>query len=227
MKPTPNSLVLHRSILYNKKMDKTTLWYFADPMCSWCWGFTTVLEEIEEAFRDRLQTRLVMGGLRPGAKEPLSPDLRKEILHHWHEVEKWTGQVMSYDNAMPDGFVYDTEPPSRAVVAVSGLLPGAERPFFKLVQAAFYMEGWDVTKTEVLGGLAQRAGMDAGAFLSVFESDEAREGTLAQFRHSREWGVTGFPTVILQKGEEFGKLTQGYRPFDDLKPLIEGWMEGK
>jgi putative protein-disulfide isomerase len=206
--------------------EKTTLWYFADPMCSWCWGFTTVLEDLEEAFKDRLQTRLVMGGLRPGAKSPISEKLREEIKHHWREVSKWTGQVINHDHAMPEGFVYDTEPPSRAVVAVSGILPGAERPYFKLVQAAFYMEGRDVTKPEVLADLAEAAGFERGRFLEAFDSEAAREGTIAGFHLSRNWGVTGFPTVILQKGENLARLTTGYRPFEDLKPLVQKWIEG-
>ena len=26
-----------------------TLYYVADPMCSWCWGFQPVLEKVKEA----------------------------------------------------------------------------------------------------------------------------------------------------------------------------------
>ena len=95
------------------------LWYFADPMCSWCWGFAPVISAIKEAYADRLKGALVLCGLRPGTTEPMTAALREEILHHWHEVHRRTGQPFIFDDAMPAGFVYDTEPPSRAVVAVA------------------------------------------------------------------------------------------------------------
>ena len=37
--------------------------YFADPMCSWCYGFRSVVLGHRAAFRGRLPLRLVMGGL--------------------------------------------------------------------------------------------------------------------------------------------------------------------
>jgi len=47
------------------------LWYFADPMCSWCWGFTPAIGAIKESYSDRLKIALMLGGLRPGTTERL------------------------------------------------------------------------------------------------------------------------------------------------------------
>ena len=94
------------------------LWYFADPMCSWCWGFTPAIGAIKESYSDRLKIALMLGGLRPGTTEPVTPKFREETLHHWQDVHKMTGQPFAFEGAMPEGFVYDTEPASRAVIAV-------------------------------------------------------------------------------------------------------------
>jgi len=40
--------------------------YFADPMCSWCWGFAPVIAQVRERYGEALPVRLVLGGLRPG-----------------------------------------------------------------------------------------------------------------------------------------------------------------
>ena len=45
------------------------LWYFADPMCSSCWGFAPVMSAIKEKYSDRFRIALVLGGLRPGTTE--------------------------------------------------------------------------------------------------------------------------------------------------------------
>jgi putative protein-disulfide isomerase len=122
------------------------VWYVADPMCSWCWGFSPVIDAIETTYRDCLTVTMVMGGLRPGTTAPMPPAQRAEILHHWQEVQRRTGQAFTFEGAMPDGFVYDTEPPCRALVAITAINPALTRAYFERVQAAFYMEGLDVTR---------------------------------------------------------------------------------
>lgn len=54
-----------------------------------------------------------------------------------------TGQPFRFDNALPPGFVYDTEPPSRAVVTIGGIEPTLIFPLFRAIQNAFYAEGRD------------------------------------------------------------------------------------
>ena len=124
-------------------MTESTLWYFADPMCSWCWGFSPVVQRLKEKYLHRMKFALVLGGLRPYTREPITDKLREEILHHWREVMRMTGQAFRFENALPEGFVYDTEPPSRAVVTMGELQPDAVFPFFKSLQQAFYAQGRD------------------------------------------------------------------------------------
>ena len=50
-------------------MSDRHLIYFADPMCSWCYGFWPVIAAVQAAFGETLPIRLVMGGLRPGTTE--------------------------------------------------------------------------------------------------------------------------------------------------------------
>lgn len=109
------------------------LWYFADPMCSWCWGFSPVIEAIREQYGDRLKIALMLGGLRPEVSTGMSQSECDEILQHWREVHARSGQTFSFDGAPVAGFVYDTEPASRAVISVGALDAAARwtrrRPF--------------------------------------------------------------------------------------------------
>lgn len=198
-----------------------TLWYFADPMCSWCWGFSPVIEAIRQEYRERAKLALVLGGLRPGTRDAMSPSQRGEILHHWHAVHERTGQPFSFDNALPSGFIYDTEPASRAVVAVSTLNPAHIFDMFKSIQHAFYVGQQDVTHAEVLAELAARQKVDPARFLDAFDSEAIRQKTLAHFRQARDWGVRGFPTLILQTESGYQLLTSGWQSLADLRPAIE------
>ena len=59
------------------------LLYFADPMCSWCYGFAPVIHTLSEHFTDRLPLRLVMGGLRAGIKKIIIPEKNKKDLYEF------------------------------------------------------------------------------------------------------------------------------------------------
>jgi putative protein-disulfide isomerase len=206
-------------------MSPPILWYFADPMCSWCWGFSPVIETLREQYRDRLKIALVLGGLRPGETAPMTASGREDILHHWRQVHERTGQPFRFDNALPDGLVYDTEPASRAVVTVGGLDPALIFPLFKAIQNAFYAEGRDVTQAGVLADLAAELGADKDAFLQAFDSDAARARTQAHFRQARQAGVRGFPALILQQDTQLHSVSNGCLPLDTVRAAIDSYLQ--
>lgn len=204
-------------------MNAPILWYFADPMCSWCWGFSPVIEALRDAYRDRMNIALVLGGLRHETA-PLSAAGRAEILHHWREVHTRTGQPFRFDNALPEGFVYDTEPACRAVVARGGIDPALIFPLFKAIQNAFYAEGRDVTQPGVLADLAAELGVARDAFLPAFDSDAARARTQAHFKQTRQAGVHGFPALILQQDAQLTPVSSGCQPLDTVRAAIDAGL---
>jgi putative protein-disulfide isomerase len=207
------------------RMKEKTLLYVADPMCSWCWGFSPVIEKIRDEYSDRLKLELLMGGLRPGTKNPMPPAQRQEILHHWEAVNRMTGQPFRFEGALPEGFIYDTEPASRGAVAASVINAESVFPFFKAVQSAFYAEQQNVTSAVVLARLAGSVGLETQHFMQTFESELARNLTLEHFHRSRRLGVTGFPTAIMvEDGAGYRFLTRGYSSFQRLRPALEEWL---
>jgi putative protein-disulfide isomerase len=200
------------------------LWYFADPMCSWCWGFAPVISAIKDAYAEQLKIALMLGGLRPGTTEPMTPQSRAEILHHWQDVHRLSGQPFAFEGALPEGFVYDTEPPCRAVIAVAEIDADKTFTYFKAVQAAFYADGRDVTRADTLAALVEEQGVDKSRFLERFGSEDMRKLTRRHFEVTRQTGVRGFPTVVLQNESGGTLLTNGYRPLAELTPEIDRWL---
>lgn len=92
--------------------------YIADPICSWCWGFSPVIQAIQQCFADTLQIRLVMGGLRPQTTKPMDEAAKRKTRLHWEQVHAASGQPFDYAFFERHGFVYDTDPAARAVVVV-------------------------------------------------------------------------------------------------------------
>lgn len=206
-------------------MNTPLLWYFADPMCSWCRGFSPVIETLRDAYRDRLKIALVLGGLRHETA-PMTAAGREEILHHWHEVHARTGQAFRFEQALPQDFVYDTEPACRAVATIGGLDPTLIFPLFKAIQQAFYAEGRDVTQPGVLADLAAELGVDRDAFLQAFDSDAARAKTQAHFKQTRQAGVRGFPALILQQDAQLHAICHGCQPLETVRAALDAELAG-
>lgn len=206
-------------------MNEKILWYIADPMCSWCWGFMPVMERIHDTYRGRLRLEIVVGGLRPGTKEPMPAGQRDEILHHWHTVHRTTGQPFRFEGALREGFIYDTEPACRAIVAAGMVDRDTAFALFGAIQSAFYAGQHDVTDPAVLTDLAVEVELDAARFRQLFTSDEVKIKTTEQFGQAQRWGVRGFPTVIGQSRKNDTLLTAGYCSFEIFQSRLDAWLE--
>ncbi|KAF1305171.1 disulfide bond formation protein DsbA [Pseudomonas sp. SG-MS2] len=201
------------------------LLYVMDPMCSWCWGFAPVAQAlIAQAREAGVATRVVPGGLRRGAS-PLDASTRKYILEHWQAVAEATGQPFAFEGAMPDGFVYDTEPACRALVAAREL--DAERvwPLLALIQRGFYQQGLDVTTAPQLVELAEQAGFDRATFADALLRADVRAATAADFSWVQDLGIAGFPTLLAERNGQLALLTNGYQPLESLQPLLGRWLQ--
>ena len=190
--------------------------YFADPLCSWCYGFGPELAKLLAA-RPGTQVALVMGGLRPFNRERMSPAFRTMLREHWHHVSTASGLPFSQAVLDRDDFVYDTEPACRAVVTARQLFPAQALPMLKSIQAAFYRDGRDATQPAVLADIAAENGYDRATFLAAMESETLRLATRADFAATQSLGVSGFPTVAASRGEELYLVTSGYVTHDVLE----------
>ena len=184
--------------------------YFADPLCSWCYGFGPELTTFL-AGEPGMRCDVVMGGLRPFNTETMSEQLRTMLRGHWKHVHEESGLPFSEAILERKDFVYDTEPACRAVVAVRSLDAAKALPFMKAVQSAFYAEGRDATRPDVLGDVAQAAGIDRAAFLGAFESRAMKDETRLDFSTAQEMGVAGFPTLAVgYETKQFFLLASGF-----------------
>jgi putative protein-disulfide isomerase len=206
-------------------MDGPHLVYFADPMCSWCWGFSPVIEAIEKDPELALPIRLVMGGLRPGTTEPLTEPAKSEIRSHWEHVHEASGQPFDQAFFTRERFVYDTDPSSRAVVVMrrAGMLRALAG--LRRIHAAFYAENRDVTQLDELAVIAVELGFSDAAFREAMQSDAARQETWQDYALSQSAGVRGFPTLIAGTGadNQYALVTRGFQPMNEILPALRHW----
>jgi putative protein-disulfide isomerase len=200
--------------------------YIGDPMCSWCWGFSPVMLALAEQCNGRAKVSVVMGGLHPGTVHPQDRERKDFLRHHWKEVSERTGQPFSYRLLERNDFVYDTEPPCRAVVTVRNMHNDMKAlQLFSKLQKSFYVDNADIPRQEVLVRLVEDFGLEQNEFKDKFASEEMIKKTLDDFEFGRSLGVTGYPTVVVREDQQYACLTRGYQSLDILHPVLEEWLE--
>lgn len=193
--------------------------YVGDPMCSWCWGFAPEIESLAGDYA----VEVVLGGLRPGpSAQELSDRMADFLRHHWVEIAERTGQP--FDTSFldrRDGWVYDTEPVAVAVVTMREINESATLDYFTRTQRAFYADGEDVTDFDVLASLAGDFDVNTTRFRERLGTQEAKQAAWADFSRARNWGITGFPTLVGElSGDRLALLARGWTTADVIRARI-------
>lgn len=215
MKIRPVLLVVLALISINVMAQKPTLIYVGDPMCSWCYGFSNEINDAKKELSGEFDFVLVMGGLRPYNTETMA-DLGDFLKHHWEQVNSRSGQPFSYEILSNKSFVYDTEPPSRAVRVMRELAPQHEFEFFRQIQKAFYVEGKNTGRLQTYLDMLPKFGVDAEVFRAQFESDAMKQAIKADFQLSANMGVRGFPTVLVRYNDQLQMISNGYASSESI-----------
>ena len=195
--------------------DKPTLIYIGDPMCSWCYGFSSEISKAKDQLKESTDFQLVMGGLRPYNTETMA-DLGDFLKEHWDHVEQRTQMPFNYDILGDKDFVYDTEPPSRAVVLMRYIQPDLEFEFFKAVQKAFYAENKNTADLETYLQILKSLGVESSKFKELFNSDQMMNMVKNDFQKSAQMGVRSFPTVLLKYQDKYHVISNGYSEAENI-----------
>lgn len=196
---------------------KPSLIYVYDPLCGWCFGFHPVMEKIQDRFSDELHVEVKPGGLAIGERaEPIGEGYGyiKDALG---QVEKTTGVEFGRNFkllAEEGSYFYDSFPPCRAQVVVNSIAPDKALSFAGAMQKAFFVDGKSLNETDTYHSIIDHLNINKELFDQAFESEVNRKRTLEEFEWCKKMGATGFPTLLLKVGEEFGVMARGYRPFD-------------
>jgi putative protein-disulfide isomerase len=205
--------------------ESLTLLYITNPMCAWCYGFTPVIRRLRALWQGRLTVKVLLGDLNAHATEPLLQEEKERLAISWHRVQERTYLPFDYRFFREEGFVYNTEPACRALLCVRLLRPVLSLEVLRAMHSAFYVDGLDLTRTEVLVQIAGMFGINENLFLTLFESEEIIQQLEDEFGYVDAIGATRFPCVYLVTNHGSEQLTQGYCELYELEQRLLNVME--
>lgn len=199
---------------------KPTLIYAYDPLCGWCYGFHPVLEKIIGRFPGKFATVVKTGGLVTGDRVKSISEGHSYIKDGMSRVEQVTGVEFgrNFKLLVEEGsYLYNSLPSCRAQVTVNEIASNKAVAFAGAIQRALFVNGKSLNETDTFLEIAELLGIDTEQFLEKFESEWSEKAAKKEFEWCQKAGATGFPTLMLKMGNEFGVMARGYRPYDTVE----------
>lgn len=186
------------------------LYYVADPMCSWCWGFHSVLTQVKAALPSDVPLVYVMGGLARDSDEPMPEETQTYVKNAWRQVTAETGATFNWDfweRCQPRRSTY---PSCRAFYAAKAQGEAFGVLMFEAIQRAYYQEARNPSNGETLVAVAGEIGLDTARFVKDLKSKAIEQEMQEGFQVRRSLNANEFPSLVAQVDDAVHFLVRGY-----------------
>lgn len=206
---------IHREILLSQSTP-TTLFYLHDPMCSWCYGFAPVLDELKASLPDGIRWVSLVGGLAPDSDEPMAQSMRDYLQQTWRRIEQQIpGARFNFDFWTNNTPRRSTYPACRAVITARLMADRAD-DMTRAIQRAYYREAANPSDVSVLCDVAASIGLDREEFERRLASEEIEQALISELDFVRELGVQSFPSLVLQQHGRLRDIALDYLAVDSM-----------
>lgn len=199
------------------------LYHVHDPMCSWCWGFRRVWDQLRESLPESVNVVNVVGGLAADTYDPMPLEQQKTISGYWSDVSEQTGAQFNFDFWKICQPRRSTYPACRALLAAA--IQQAEQAMIDAIQQAYYLRAMNTSDNSTLITLAEEIGLDAERFAADLISPAIQAELEKNFALRRKIGVYSFPSLVLARGEVFLPITVDYHDYHTSLDVINQAME--
>lgn len=200
-----------------------TLYYFHDPMCSWCYAFQPFWQEMKSRLPDNVTSRRVLGGLCPDDDALMPESLQHTIQQHWQRIEQVVpGTRFNYDFWTKCKPRRSTYPACRSVIAAVKQNAAMEDPMIEAIQAAYYRQARNPSDYSTHLQIAEELQLDLIKFEQDLRSEDTERELVRQLELTQSYAVRGFPSVLLVTEDLQLNIAVDYTNVDSmLSQIIE------
>ena len=198
---------------------QSTLYYFHDPMCSWCRGFSKVFDGLLKNLPENIIVKRILGGLAPDTDEPMSGEMKEYIQGNWKKIEETIpGIKFNFEFWNKCNPRRSTYPACRAVIAARQQGQKFDSLMTKAIQHAYYVQARNPSDDETLIELASELNLDVEVFSMALNSDEVVQQLEKEIDFTREMFVESLPSLVLVTGDSQFSVQINY---NDYEPMLE------
>ncbi len=191
--------------------------YVFDAYCGWSHAFSGTLQAVTERHPD-LPVEVVSGGLFTGS--------RRVPIREFGFIKDANVQVTArtgaqfgeaFNQLLDEGeFVMDSEAAARGLIALREAAPDRAAELAIAVQRAFFHDGLSLSDPETFRKIATDFGLDTDAVVAGFHSAQPE----ADFERAAQFGVNGFPTLIVLDETTGYALARGHASADEVEQRL-------
>jgi len=186
------------------------LYYVLDPMCSWCWGFRQVFQQLLGKLPSDVQVQYVMGGLAPDSDEPMPNKTRSYVQSQWRAVAHASNANFNWDFWKKCQPRRSTYPACRAVIAAGQQDEDKLPEMIDAIQHAYYQQARNPSDLHTLVELADEIGLDAGQFTKDIHSPKVEQQLEVDFQLRQQLSVRSFPSLRLEHQQQIKDIKIDY-----------------
>ena len=173
----------------------TILYYFHDPMCSWCWGYQPTWKLLKQNLPAGVRAVNVLGGLAPDTDQPMPMEMQHAIQGYWRNIQSKLGTEFNYEFWQTNQPRRATYKACRAVIAASN--QEREDEMIEAIQHGYYLRAMNPSETDILVQFADELSLDTAIFAEDLESSETHQKLSEQMVFTRQAPISGFPSLAL------------------------------
>jgi putative protein-disulfide isomerase len=208
---------------------KSTLINVFDPLCGWCYGFGPVMNQLQEKYEDKINFDVISGGMITGSRIGPLANMQAYIKQAYKVVENNTGVKFGpqfVKKTLEEGkATFSSLEPAKALTIFKQFYPQKAIAFSHEIQKLIYFDGIDPIQYSAYLPLFEKFGLDRKKILPLFASKDLEQETINEFGQSQRWGVSGFPTCVVQLAS--GKaiaLNSGYLSLAGMEEKIKPYL---
>lgn len=205
-----------------KSQEKMKVIYVYDALCGWCYGFSPVMNQFHETYKDSASFEVISGGMITGNRVGPIGEVAPYISWAYKEVEKATGVQFGdtfINKTLKDGKAIFSSIPPAVALSVFKSMDTADRSlqFASQLQHAIYFDGIEPEETESYGEIASDFGFDSAEFITKIKDSVYLQLAQKDFQFSQTLQVSGFPMVFVKIRDVYYKIGSGYLPYEQLE----------
>ncbi|MCS6824930.1 MAG: DsbA family protein, partial [Cytophagaceae bacterium] len=195
--------------------------YIYDPLCGWCYGFSQVIRQLYENYKEQAEFDVWSGGMIAGDRIGPIGIVAPYISRAYREVERHTGVKFGekfLNDILKDGkAIFSSIPPSIALSVYKHM--GGKEPilFAARLQKAIYYDGVPPGDTLAYKQIAIEFGLSEREFSSLMQTPQALSWAETEFKQSQTLKVEGYPTVFVEYKGKYYCIANGYINYSTLE----------
>ena len=182
-----------------QQIQKQILYYIHDPMCSWCWGFHPVLQQLEQQLPEQVTIEYILGGLASDSDQPMPDEMQLFLQQTWLNIQKKIPATeFNFDfwtNCQPRRSTY---PACRAVIAARKQNSEIEKDMINEIQKAYYLQARNPSDNSTLIKIAGSLRLDTNLFEIDLNSQITQQILSHEIKHSQQLAAQGFPSLVFE-----------------------------